>query len=147
MNRRSELLNQLLADSIVLQQKLRHFHWRVTGPAFYRLHSLFESLYDRMAAWGDALAERHLMIGGTPIAALAEALETSDVKEARDVPAARQMVARIADDLADFRAGLDRAIAAAEEQADRGTANLLDGMADELDKELWMLRAYLQPEG
>ena len=146
MTEKTNLLNQLLADSIVLQQKLRHYHWRVTGPAFYRLHALFEELYDRFAAWGDALAERHLMTGGTPVAALADALATTTLQEERDVPAARTMVRNVMQDLDRFRQEVNRAIADAETRGDRGTVNLLDGIADALDKDLWMLRAYLQPE-
>ncbi|HHQ47458.1 MAG TPA: hypothetical protein ENK19_01065, partial [Acidobacteria bacterium] len=36
-----ENLNQLLADTTVFYQKLRHYHWNVSGPRFYQYHALF----------------------------------------------------------------------------------------------------------
>ncbi len=95
-------LNSLLADSIVLAQKLHHYHWRVSGEAFYQLHAKFEELYDRFGIMGDEFAERILMIGGAPLASLADALAAAEIEEDSSVPAARVMVENVRKDLVRF---------------------------------------------
>ena len=136
-------LNGLLADSIVLDQKLHHFHWRVQGRGFFQLHAKFEELYDQFGELGDSLAERILMIGGEPLATLVQARELSTVKETTAVPAALEMVRAVRTDLQDFRGKVRAGIDTAEQADDRGTANLLDPVLDHLDKEIWMLGAFL----
>lgn len=136
-------LNGILADSIVMYQKLHHYHWRVKGRGFYQLHGMFEGLYDEFAEVTDSVAERILMIGGAPLASLAQALELSAVQEDVTVPDAQRMVATTAADLQAFRAKVREAVKLADDSGDRGTVNLLDPIADGLDKKLWMLEAYL----
>jgi starvation-inducible DNA-binding protein len=136
-------LNGILADSIVMYQKLHHYHWRVRGQRFFQLHGLFEGFYNEFAGATDDVAERILMIGGEPIGGLRQALELADVKEDLSVPAARDMVVNVAADLGNFRSKVRAAVAVAEEAGDRGSANLLDPIADGLDKHLWMLDAFL----
>ncbi len=136
-------LNGILADSIVLYQKLHHYHWRVKGRGFYQLHAMFEGVYGEFAEVTDAVAERVLMIGGAPLASLAQALELASVKEDVTVPDGQRMVANLAADLQAFRAKVREAVQVADEAGDRGTVNLLDPIADGLDKKLWMLEAYL----
>lgn len=136
-------LNGLLADAIVMNQKLHHFHWRVKGRGFFQLHAKFEELYGHFGELGDGLAERILMVGGEPLATLVQAREMSTVKESTEVPAAGAMVSLLLRDLEDYRAKTRNGIAAAEEAGDRGTANLLDPVIDHLDKEIWMLQAFL----
>ncbi len=136
-------LNGLLADAIVMNQKLHHFHWRVQGRGFFQLHAKFEELYDHFGELGDGLAERILMIGGAPLATLGQAREMSTVEETTEVPTATEMVKRLLGDLRSYRAKVQAGIAAAEEAGDRGSANLLDPVGDHLDKEIWMLEAFL----
>lgn len=136
-------LNGILADSIVMYQKLHHYHWRVKGRGFYQLHGMFEGLYDEFAEVTDSVAERILMVGGAPLASLAQALELSAVQEDLTVPDAQRMVAATAADLQAFRARVREVVKQADDSGDRGTVNLLDPIADGLDKKLWMLEAYL----
>ncbi|MBK8165086.1 MAG: DNA starvation/stationary phase protection protein [bacterium] len=136
-------LNGILADSIVMVQKLHHYHWRVKGRGFYQLHGMFEGFYDEFAEVTDSVAERILMVGGAPLASLAQALELASVKEDASVPDAQRMVANTAADLQAFRARVRAVAQVADDAGDRGTVNLLDPIADGLDKKLWMLEAYL----
>lgn len=136
-------LNLLLADSLVLNMKLHHFHWRVEGPGFFQLHHKFEELYDYLSDMQDEVAERILMIQGVPLATLKQAMAVSRVEEIEEVPAARDMVQILKGDLETLRVNVQKAIAVAEEAEDRGSANLLDPTLDTLDKELWMLGAFL----
>lgn len=136
-------LNQLLADSIVLNMKLHHFHWRVEGPGFYQLHAKFEELYNHFGNLQDELAERILMVGGAPHASLKQSLGQSRIQEMEEVPAARDMILILQKDLSSYRDFVLEAINEAEEAGDRGSVSLLDPVVDALDKELWMLGAYL----
>lgn len=136
-------MNVTLANAIVTYQKLHHFHWRVSGDRFFELHARFESLYDRFSEILDNVAERMLMIGGTPVKTLTEAVATATLVEDAEIPAAREMAARIMADLKAQREQMLAVIAAAEQAGDRGTVILLDGIADSLDKEIWLLRSYL----
>ena len=136
-------LNGILADSIVMYQKLHHYHWRVKGRGFYQLHGMFEGFYDEFAEVTDSVAERILMIGGAPLASLTQALELSAVTEDVPVPDGQRMVANLATDLESFRAKVRGVVEMADESGDRGTVNLLDPIADGLDKKLWMMEAYL----
>ena len=136
-------LNALLADSIVFAQKLHHYHWRVSGESFYQLHARFEELYDRFGDLSDEFAERILMIGGEPLASLADALAGAEIAEDASVPSARVMVENVRDDLRLFHGKVRAAGAAADEVGDKGSAGVLDPIGDDLEKELWMLGAYL----
>jgi starvation-inducible DNA-binding protein len=39
-----EELNQLLADTMTLRDLYKKHHWQVSGPTFYQLHLLFDSI-------------------------------------------------------------------------------------------------------
>ena len=78
-----------------------------------------------------------------PLASLTQALELASVKEDVTVPDGQRMVANLATDLESFRAKVRGVVEMADESGDRGTVNLLDPIADGLDKKLWMMEAYL----
>jgi starvation-inducible DNA-binding protein len=137
-----DALNALLADSTVFYQKLRHYHWHVTGPEFFTLHAKFEQMYDGWATTIDAVAERILMVGGTPLHTLQSMLQISRIVEDETIPAAPEMVEYMVADMQSLRGYVTDAIAAAEAVGDRGTANLLDALLDALEKDEWMLNAW-----
>ena len=75
-------LNKEVSNFGLLYVKLHNFHWLVKGPQFYQLHAKFEELYDEVTEHFDALAERALMLEGTPVATMKEFLELASLKEA-----------------------------------------------------------------
>jgi starvation-inducible DNA-binding protein len=137
-------LNGLLADATVFYQKLRHYHWNVEGRHFFELHLKFEELYTRWAVSIDEIAERILSVGGTPLHTMRALVDGASLREDESIPNGAEMVERATADLASIleRAGV--VIETAEEAGDRGTVNLLDGMRDAIEKDLWMLRAWSQ---
>ncbi len=135
-------LNGLLADSTVFYQKLRHYHWNVDGRHFFELHAKFEEIYDSWAGTIDEIAERILMVGGVPLHTLKTLLEAAGLEEDETIPAAGAMVERVVADLRLLHVKAGEVIEAAESAEDRGTANLLDGVRDGLEKEIWMLQAW-----
>ncbi len=138
-----ENLNRILADATVLTQKLRHYHWNVTGPRFFRYHELFESLYDAWAGALDEIAERILQLGGVPHHTLADLLAAATLSEDPETPAAEAMLRRIRADLQVLHGEMCLAAEAAEAGADRVTTGLLDGLCGETEKNLWMIGAAL----
>lgn len=138
-------LNGILADHLVLEQKLRHYHWNVTGPQFFALHAKFEEMYNQVAGSVDEVAERILTVGGEPVRTLAGALQLATIVEDGEKPGALEMVENLRGDLAGLRDRAAAAIGAAEAAGDRGTVNLLDGLCDELEKTVWMLHATVAP--
>lgn len=135
-------LNHLLADGTVLYQKLRHYHWNVDGPHFFELHAKFEELYTRWGVTVDGVAERVLMLGGTPLHTLKAILHSASLAEDPELPEPQEMVAHIEADLRAIHHATARLIQEAEEADDRGTVNLLDALRDAIEKDLWMLAAW-----
>lgn len=135
-------LNGLLADATVFYQKLRHYHWNVAGPEFFELHAKFEEVYTSWAVTIDEVAERVLMVGGVPLHTLAAMVRTASLQEDETTPAAPDMVEAVLADLKAIRTRAGAVIDAAEAAGDRGTVNLLDGIRDGIEKEIWMFGAW-----
>ena len=74
-------LHQLLADFQVHYTNLRGFHWDIKGHGFFVLHGKFEDMYNDAAEKVDEIAERILMLGGTPENKFSEYLKVAKVKE------------------------------------------------------------------
>lgn len=136
-------MNELLADSVVLYQKLHHYHWEISGDKFFQLHELFENEYNYWKSVVDDVAERILTFGGKPLATLKQALELSSIKENPNTPSGKEMVSDLYNDYQAVLKKLASTIETAEELNNRGTANLLDGFSDTIEKKSWMLRSFL----
>lgn len=139
-----EGLNQLQADYQVFYQKLRGYHWQVTGPMFFQLHAKFEELYTDVAVKVNDLAERALTLGGRPVATMKEQLQMSRLHEDAEPPNALNMVRNVYTDLNLLTVWTREVAAQAAEGEDAATANLLGGMADGQEKGAWMLRSFLE---
>ena len=62
------LLNEILADSMVLYSMYKKHHWLVAGPTFYQLHLLFDKHAEEQNGLIDLLAERVQSLGASPSA-------------------------------------------------------------------------------
>ncbi len=138
-----DTLNQLLADATVLYQKLRHYHWNVSGPRFPQYHELFESLYEAWAEAIDEIAERILQLGGVPRHTLAEMLAVATISEDPEIPPAETMLRRIHSDLQLLHGEILAAAQDTDREGDRVSTGLLDGLCTSLEKTLWMIGATL----
>ena len=140
-------LASLQADYHVLYQKLRGYHWTVSGPLFFGLHAHFEQLYEDVAEKIDALAERLAARGARPPVTMPitmkDQLALARLAEDAGPTAPVDMVRGIAADLETLDGTLRPLARAAEDAGDRASANLLDGFADGQEKALWMLRSFL----
>lgn len=138
-----EQLNDVLADATVLWFALHDDHWNVTGQPFFALHQKFEEMY---TAWGehlDAIAERVLALDGRPLGSLGAALERSAVQERAEGVSTEGRVKALIENLTRVHERMGAALQSAEDTGDRGTVNLLDAIRDEIEKDRWMLRAFV----
>ena len=124
----SQLLNSILADSMVLYALYKKHHWLVAGPTFYQLHLLFDKHAEEQTELIDLLAERVQSLGGIAVGDPRHAAELTAIERppngAEDVPA---MIHRLLDAhetvIEKVRAAIDKT----EASKDWGTNDLLMG--------------------
>lgn len=138
-----KVMNQALANWNVLNTKLHHYHWFVTGRDFFTLHEKFEELYNEGFGYVDEIAERILTIGGKPISTLKEYLETATIEEAKGGETADEMVEQLIKDFDQLAKEFEKGIEVAEENNDDPTVDLFIEMKASVEKHNWMLKAYL----
>ncbi|MEA2548277.1 MAG: starvation-inducible DNA-binding protein [Chloroflexota bacterium] len=123
-----QLLNTILADSMVLAALYKKSHWNAAGPTFYQLHLLFDKHYEEQVELVDALAERVQMLGGISVGDPRHAAELTSIPRppdgAEEVPV---VLSRLLDAhetiIEKVRDGLDKT----EKSKDMGTNDLLMG--------------------
>ena len=123
-----ELLNEILADSMVLTSLYKKHHWLVAGPTFYQLHLLFDKHYEEQAELVDLLAERVQSLGGIAVGDPRHAAELTTIPRPPD---GAEEVSRMIDrTLQAHEIVIEKvraAITATEEAEDWGTNDLLMG--------------------
>ena len=142
MTRTTEL-NKLVANLTVLYTKLHSFHWYVKGRNFYTLHEVFENYYNYTTESLDEVAERLLAIGGRPVSTLKGALELATIEEATEKETTSEMVAAVFHDFELLKTDLSKLMELSEEEGDQGTSDFALGVKTQLEKNIWMLKAYL----
>ncbi|QUH19383.1 Dps family protein [Alkaliphilus sp. B6464] len=140
----SKVLNQYLANLHVLYTKLHNYHWNVEGKSFFQLHAKLEELYNNTAEELDAVAERILTLGFRPAASLKEYLELATLKEVKSEPMTGEAIVKdLQKDFETLIAELRTALKIADQNDDQVTVDLFVGSIGNLEKTLWMFRAYL----
>ena len=93
-----QLLNEILADTMILYALYKKHHWLVAGPTFYQLHLLFDKHAEEQIELIDLLAERVQSLGGIAVGDPRHAAELTTIERppngAEDVPA---MIHRLLD--------------------------------------------------
>ena len=142
-NKTAESLKGLLADHEVLYQKLRNYHWNITGEKFFELHVLFETQYTAMAVRIDDIAERLRYLGEIAPGSYAAFLKLSNLKEDPGVPPSRQMVENLLADYMTLSESVKACRADAEAANDLGTVVMLEDYVTMDQKTIWMMRSFL----
>jgi starvation-inducible DNA-binding protein len=75
-----EVLNQILADTMVLRDMYKKHHWQVAGNTFYQLHLLFDKHYGEQVALVDMIAERIQSLGGISVAMAHDVSEMTGIE-------------------------------------------------------------------
>ncbi len=139
----TEGLSRLLADTYTLYLKTHNFHWNVTGPQFNSLHLMFEGQYTELSLAVDVIAERLRALGAYAPGTYTEFARLSTVKEAQGIPSATDMIAQLAADQATVVRTARSIFPYADEASDEATADLLTQRMQVHEKTAWMLRALL----
>ncbi|WP_342555151.1 Dps family protein [Paenibacillus sp. FSL R7-0652] len=138
-----QVLNRQVANLNVLYVKVHNYHWYVKGPNFFTLHVKFEEFYNEITVQMDEIAERLLTLKGSPAATMKEYLEMASIQEASGKEDANAMVQNLIEDFATLCSEYQEGIDLADEAEDQPTADMLTGFKADLEKHMWMLRAYL----
>lgn len=136
-------LNFYLSDLQICYQNLRAFHWLVKGPQFYQLHQLFEEYYDEAAEQIDEVAERILMIGGTPVHTFADYLDNAELRPARDLSDPGEILPVVIANMEHLLKKSRDIASEAGDAGDEGTVALMSDFIAGAEKKLWMLNSLV----
>ncbi len=135
-------LKALLANQFVLYTKLRNYHWNVEGNAFFRLHILFEELYNELANDIDIVAERIRILGFYAPGSLSEFLSLSSLKESDATSLNSNLM--LTNVINDFESVNNNILTLIEEKCDVVTEGILITLSEKYQKHLWMLKSTLK---
>ena len=141
----SQILNRILADSMILYSLYKKHHWLMRGPTFFQLHLLLDRHASEQLELIDLVAERVQTLGGVAVADPRHVSEITNIERppngAEPVPA---MLSRLLEAheqiIAEVREGIDRTDA----NGDAGTNDLL--MGDVLrrhETQVWFVAEHL----
>src|SRR5437660_22574 len=140
-----ELLNQVLADSIILYNLYKKHHWLVAGHTFYQLHLLFDKHAAEQLELIDLLAERVQSLGGIAISDPRHVAEVTKIERppngAEEVPV---MISRLLDAHEIIIGEVRKAIDKTEQSGDWGSNDLL--MSDVLrtnELQVWFVAEHV----
>lgn len=144
----SQTLNGLLADSFALYLKTKNFHWHISGRHFRDYHLMLDEQSDQIFATTDALAERVRKVGGTTLRSIGQISKLQSIKDNNDdyVPP-REMLRELMNDNKQVAAAMRKAHKIVDDLEDAATAGLLENFIDETEKRTWFLFEASRQEG
>jgi starvation-inducible DNA-binding protein len=137
-------LNRLLSGYSVFQQKLRSYHWNIVGQDFFEMHDLFEAMCKKAKVETDEIAERIRFFGQRPFSTFNEYLNVSDIKEEIAEVTSFQMAKIVLKDIRNLLENMEEGISAAKEVNDNGTEFMLKKIIYNMEKDHWMLTAWIK---
>lgn len=135
-------LNELLANLHIHYQKLRNYHWNITGHDFFELHEVFEQEYNAVKLEIDEIAERIRVFDRTPMSTMKEYLATAEIQETGTDLTSSEMVEEILNDFETLLSFMVESIEAADEIGDIATNDLITGFMKRTEKMHWMLTSF-----
>ena len=141
----ADILHKHLATEIVLNLKIRNFHWNVVGVHFNDLHEFFEKMYVSWAEYADEVAERIRMLGLHTHASMEEYIKMTYVSEEKDIRMnSDSMLEQLLTDNESIIREMRKDILEIAETDDIGTEDFLTGLIQKHEKDAWMLRSLSQ---
>ena len=141
----SQLLNHVLADSLILYSLYKKHHWLMRGHTFYQLHLLLDKHADEQLELIDLLGERIQTLGGVAVADPRHVAEITTIPRppngAEEVPA---MLSRLLEAHEIVITKIREAITRTTANRDDGTNDML--MGDVLRRhelQVWFLAEHL----
>jgi starvation-inducible DNA-binding protein len=140
-----QLLNQILADSLILYSLYKKHHWQMRGPTFEQLHLLLDKHANQQLELIDTLAERVQMLGGVAIADPRHVAELTKIERAPDgVEEVGAMLARLLSAHEVIITAVRAAIERTAQHGDGGSNDLLIGeVLRTHEQQIWFLAEHL----
>lgn len=139
-------LNELLGSHFTVMTYAWGCHWNVTGMGFKAAHDFLKDLYEAEQERVDATAERIRALGGMASASI-EKMERrtlisadGDTVNSHDITSVWSSLARLWGSLINIIADVHGVTA----EDDIATRSFLENMTEEMQKELWMIKANLE---
>jgi starvation-inducible DNA-binding protein len=140
-----QLLNHILADSIILYSLYKKHHWMVRGPTFFQLHLLLDKHAEEQLKLIDLMAERVQTLGGVAIADPRHVAEVTTLpRPPNGVEAVPAMLSRLLEAHEIIIEKVREAITKTAANGDDGTNDLL--MSDVLrtnELQVWFVAEHL----
>jgi starvation-inducible DNA-binding protein len=144
----SGALNVLLADAFALYLKTKNFHWHVSGRHFRDYHLLLDEQSEAIFATTDQLAERVRKLGGVTLRSIGQISKLQTIQDNNeDYVPPREMLRELMEDNKHMAAAMRKAHKLADDNEDRGTAQLLELFIDETERRTWFLFEASRQEG
>src|SRR3954466_8598651 len=144
----SKALNVLLADAFALYTKTKNFHWHVSGRHFRDYHLLLDEQADAIFATTDPIAERVRKLGGLTLRSVGQMSKLQTIQDNNeDYVPPREMLRELMEDNKHMAAAMRKAHKLADDNEDRGTAQLLELYIDETERRTWFLFEASRQEG
>ncbi len=137
-------LNRQQANMLVAYLNYKKYHWLTFGPLFRDLHLLFEEQGAEVFAMLDELAERSLMIDGTPVADPGDYLTTASVKASSGKLSPQEMVHEAIATHDHIIAEMHDDAEQAATAGDIGTADLYTRLVQVHQKHRWFLKEIVK---
>ena len=137
------LLNVLLANYQTYYQNLRGVHWNIKGKRFFELHVKFEELYTTAQEQVDEIAERILTLGGVPFHTLESYVKHASVPVGENIFDDEKTVRLVIDTISALLPLEREILTFSDEINDEGTNSLMSDFISGQEKNVWMLKAYL----
>lgn len=136
------LINQYVADCMVMVVKLHNLHWNTVGLDFLHIHNYTEELYNRFFETYDSFAEVLKIKGEYPFGSMTDYLKVSTLQELQNnkytIP---ETINIILEDLDMMLMTAKQLRLLAKEEGDLSCLLLAEDEIQFLEKEKWLLSA------
>ena len=139
----SSLLNKLLSNYRISYLNVHGFHWLLRGDLFFNIHTVLEDLYKEQIEQIDAVAERLLSVGLTPVHTYEEILSLATIAEEKDITDAKEIGTKVLSNLHELRNTSSEVLEYSQEIGDVGTSNKMEDDIEQLEKKIWMWSAFV----
>ncbi|MGP2442807.1 Dps family protein [Streptomyces sp. JW3] len=122
----AQRVNKVLADTRILHDLYKKYHWLMRGATFYQLHLLMDKHAGEQLALIDTLAERVQTLGGVSVGDPRHVAEITTIRRPPDgVEEVPSMLSRLLEAHEQILADCHDAAAVVQEQGDDGTNDIL----------------------
>lgn len=139
------ILEVILSTEVVLNMKIRNYHWNIISPHFSELHKFFEDMYEESTETIDDIAERMRSLWEIVDGNYKNFLSKSLIKEeTENATGAETMIKWLLQDKETIIKAMRKDIThIAETTHDIGTEDFLTWLLQAHEKNAWMLRSMV----